>query len=65
MDVPDNILYFTDLFSGTLEGEASGENAAKISIPGALISGWSYYQIYICVREPKRERYICRIADNN
>ena len=48
MDVPDNILYFTDLFSGTLEGEAFGENAAKISIPGALMSGWSVYQIYMC-----------------
>ena len=64
MDVPDNILYFTDLFSGTLEGEASGENAAKISIPGALMSGWSVYQIYkyiyiymcVCVREPKSDK---------
>ena len=46
MEVPDNILYFTDLLSSsTPEGEASGEYAAKISIPGALMSGCSFYQI--------------------
>jgi hypothetical protein len=36
MDVPDNILNLVDLLSETaLEGGTLGENAAKISIPGA------------------------------
>lgn len=40
MDVPDNIVYFMDLVSpGIPEGLATGENAANISTPGALISG--------------------------
>ena len=40
MEVPDIILYLTRLLSVVaLEGEAAGEYAAKISTPGALISG--------------------------
>lgn len=40
MEVPDTILYLTLLVSIMVnEGELSGENAAKISIPGAVISG--------------------------
>jgi hypothetical protein len=40
MEVPDTTLYFTDLLSSALtDGEATGEYAAKISTPGALISG--------------------------
>lgn len=40
MEVPDNILYLTCLSSiSSLETEPRGEYAAKISTPGALISG--------------------------
>jgi hypothetical protein len=62
MDVPDNILNLVDLLSETaLESGTLGENAAKISIPGALISGWSVYQIYVL--ENQRDKGI--YADNN
>lgn len=39
MEVPDMILYFTCLLSSNSEMEASGEYAARICTPGALISG--------------------------
>lgn len=44
MEVPDTILYFT-LLESLLEdvGGTRGENAAKISIPGAVISGCNIY----------------------
>ena len=40
MDVPDNMVYLTDLLSSasSVTG-ATGEYAAKISTPGAVISG--------------------------
>lgn len=51
MEVPDNILYLTDLLSpGALDGEATGEYAAKICTPGAVISGCNMWQTYISVR---------------
>ena len=52
MEVLDNILYFKGLFSQRIpEGEATGEYAAIISIPGAVISGCNVYQIYVGIRE--------------
>ena len=40
MEVPDIILYLTRLSSVIIpEGETTGEYAAMISTPGALISG--------------------------
>ena len=40
MEIPDTTLYFTDLLSSALsDGEATGDYAAKISTPGALIFG--------------------------
>ena len=54
MEVPDNILYFADLLSTLLwEGEVSRENAARIFIPGAVISGCNVYQIYVGIKEVK------------
>ena len=50
MEVPDNILYLTDLLSpGALDGEATGEYAAKIYTPGAVISGCNMWQTYIYI----------------
>lgn len=67
MEVPDNILYFACLLSSlNEESEATGENAAKISIPGALISGCSVYEIYVLENpnvtkaQLKKEMEICR-----
>jgi hypothetical protein len=42
-------MYFEDLLSSGLSvTSASGEYAAKISIPGAVISGYNIvYQIYV------------------
>ncbi|KAL5991676.1 hypothetical protein ACLOJK_012585 [Asimina triloba] len=41
MDVPDKMLYVEDLLSsGTPESEVTGGKAAKMSTPGALISGY-------------------------
>lgn len=46
MEVPDNILYLTLLWSvGNTEGETTGEYAAKISIPGAVTSGCNIFYI--------------------
>ncbi|KAM2946316.1 hypothetical protein COP2_029130 [Malus domestica] len=41
MEVPDSMLYFTRLLSSGVSERtgATGENAAKISTPGGLISG--------------------------
>ena len=40
MEVPLNILYLTRLLSSSEDvGETIGEYAAKISVPGAVISG--------------------------
>lgn len=45
MEVPDNILYLARLMSWELdEGETISEYAAKISTPGAVISGCSQIQ---------------------
>lgn len=41
IEVPDKILYLARLLSsGSVDTGAIGEYAAKISTPGALISGW-------------------------
>lgn len=41
MDVPDMMLYLTERVSLTsLETEPLGDHVAKISVPGALISGF-------------------------
>jgi hypothetical protein len=48
MEVPDKILYFTDLLSpGIIDGEASGEYAAKIFTPGAVMSGCNIVHIHV------------------
>ena len=56
MEVPDNILYLTRLLSSGLDvGEAIGEYAAKISVPGAVISGCNVInQIYDQKQVPSR-----------
>ena len=42
MDVPDRTLNFKDRLSiDVLDGEAIGEKAARISTPGAVISGYN------------------------
>ncbi len=46
MEVPDNMLYLTRLLSLELNvSETIGEYAAKISVPGAVISGCNRTQI--------------------
>ena len=48
MDVPDRILYFTELLSiWVWDGEAIGEYAARISTPGAVISGYNKMAYFI------------------
>ena len=56
IEVPERTEYFTRLVSYTLEdGETSGENAARISTPGADISGCKSSTIVSQTRKIKRE----------
>lgn len=55
-EVPDTRLYLTLLWSlGSREGETIGENAAKMFNPGAVISGFSIFNITKTEISPKEK----------